>query len=88
MPNPVQSALRAAAEKGVEFVAAWNRRGLAKAGNPFLLGVHAPMREELTLHDLPVTGAIPPGLRGRYLKMGANPANPDPAGHHWFLGAA
>jgi len=44
------------------------------------------MRSELTLYDLAVTGAIPAGLNGRYLKMGANPAKLDPAGHHWFLG--
>ncbi|MGT2489150.1 hypothetical protein ACU4GA_31125 [Methylobacterium oryzae CBMB20] len=31
------------------------------------------MREELTLENLPVSGAIPPGLDGLYLKMGANP---------------
>ncbi len=44
------------------------------------------MQSELTLQDLVVTGSIPAGLDGRYLKMGANPVRPDPAGHHWFLG--
>ena len=86
MPNPLQSALRAAMESGVGWVAAFNRKRLPKAGNPFLAGVHEPMRSELTLQNLPVTGSIPEGFQGRYLKMGANPAKPDPAGHHWFLG--
>ena len=86
MLKPVQSALRAAIEGGVEFVAAYNRRRLPRTDNPFLVGIHEPMRSELTLRDLPVTGSIPAGLNGRYLKMGANPVSPDPAGHHWFLG--
>ena len=85
MPNPVQSAMRAAIEGGVDLVAAFNRRRLPKADSPFGVGIHAPMATELTLHDLAVSGAIPPGLDGRYLKMGANPVAPDPAGH-WFLG--
>ncbi len=86
MPNPVQSAVRAAIEGGVERIAAFNRRRLSRTATPFLVGIHAPMRSERTLHDLAVTGSIPPGLDGRYLKMGANPVNPDPAGQHWFLG--
>jgi len=86
MLNPVQSALRAAIEGGVEFVAAYNRKRLPKIDNPFLVGIHEPMQSELTLQDLAVTGSIPAGLNGRYLKMGANPVSPDPVGHHWFLG--
>ena len=86
MPTPVRSALRAVIESGVETVAAFNRKRLPKAENPFLVGIHEPMRSELTLDDLVVTGSIPAGLNGRYLKMGANPAAPEPAGHHWFLG--
>ena len=86
MPNPVQSAMRAAIEGGVAFVAAYNRRRLPKIDSPFLVGIHEPMRSELTLQDLAVTGCIPACLAGRYLKMGANPVRADPAGHHWFLG--
>ena len=86
MPNPVKSAVRAIAEAAIERVAAFNRRRLPAAGAPYLAGIHAPMQAELTLEHLPVTGAIPPSLHGRYLKMGANPVHPDPAGHHWFLG--
>ncbi len=86
MQNPVQSAIRTVLERGVEVVAAYNRKRLPKTEHPFLVGIHAPMRSELTLRDLPVIGSIPADLDGRYLKMGANPVSPDPAGHHWFLG--
>ncbi|MFC4311736.1 carotenoid oxygenase family protein [Steroidobacter flavus] len=54
--------------------------------NPYLTGVHTPMREELTLEDLPVTGAIPPAFDGRYLRMGPNPRAPKPDKYHWFSG--
>ena len=86
MPNIVETAVRAVAETGVELVAAFNRRRLPKTASPFAGGIHAPMTAERTLHDLPVTGAIPPGLDGRYLKMGANPVDPALLGQHWFLG--
>ncbi len=86
MPNLVESAIRAVGERGVDLVARFNRMRLPKTDSPFLVGVHAPMPRELTLHDLPVTGAIPAGLEGRYLKMGANPVLAKQAGHHWFLG--
>jgi carotenoid cleavage dioxygenase-like enzyme len=38
-----------------------------------LRGNGRPVTEEVTLHDLAVTGAIPPELDGRYLRNGANP---------------
>lgn len=86
MANALQTAVRAVMEKGVDLVASFNRKRLPKLPNPFVVGVHAPMQAELTLHDLVVAGSIPPGLEGVYLKMGANPVKPDAAGHHWFLG--
>ncbi|WP_283206642.1 carotenoid oxygenase family protein, partial [Methylobacterium bullatum] len=86
MPNPFESSLRFAAEGLVALVAACNRLRLPRTPHPFVVGVHAPMREELTLWDLPVTGTIPAGLDGRYLKMGANPASRTRRGHDWFLG--
>lgn len=60
--------------------------GASAADNPYLSGQHSPMRQELTLEDLPVVGAIPPDLDGRYLKMGPNPMAPNPARYHWFAG--
>jgi carotenoid cleavage dioxygenase-like enzyme len=50
----------------------------------FLRGNYAPVREERTDLDLEVTGAIPPGLSGRYLRNGSNPRSGS-AGH-WFFG--
>ena len=49
-----------------------------------MTGVFAPVTEEITRNSLPVTGSIPPELKGRYFRNGANPrahASPD-----WFLG--
>ena len=43
-----------------------------------------PGADELTEHDLEVTGAIPPALSGQYLRNGSNPAS-GTAGH-WFFG--
>ena len=40
----------------------------------FLRGNYAPVHEERTDTDLAVTGAIPPGLAGRYLRNGLEPA--------------
>ncbi|GJD94001.1 8'-apo-carotenoid 13,14-cleaving dioxygenase [Methylobacterium iners] len=86
MSNLVRSAIRAVAEGGVGLMAACNRWRLPRTPSPFVVGVHAPMREELTLCDLTVTGLIPAGLDGRYLKMGANPVRPASRAHEWFLG--
>jgi 8'-apo-carotenoid 13,14-cleaving dioxygenase len=54
--------------------------------NPYLTGLHAPMREELTLENLPLTGSIPAALHGRYLRMGPNPMKANPSRYHWFAG--
>jgi len=54
--------------------------------HPFLTGIHTPMRAELTLTNLPVTGTIPPALNGQYMRIGPNPVKPDPQGYHWFIG--
>jgi carotenoid cleavage dioxygenase len=57
------------------------------AANPYLEANFAPVREELTSGDLPVTGSIPDYLDGRYLRIGPNPLRAaDPATYHWFLG--
>ncbi len=53
----------------------------------FLQGNFAPVREEVTVTDLTVTGTIPAELAGRYFRNGPNPiTDPDPSTHHWFVG--
>ncbi len=55
--------------------------------NPYLEGNFAPVRQEHTVTDLPVTGSIPDHLDGRYLRNGPNPiGDPNPATYHWFTG--
>ena len=57
------------------------------ATNPYLTGNFAPVRDEVTVADLEVTGTLPGHLDGRYLRNGPNPVvDPDPAMYHWFLG--
>jgi carotenoid cleavage dioxygenase-like enzyme len=52
---------------------------------PFhLRGNYAPVMDELTTFDLPVTGAIPPELDGLYVRNGSNPKSG--ASPHWFFG--
>jgi carotenoid cleavage dioxygenase len=55
--------------------------------NPYLSGNFAPVADETTAFDLPVTGRIPRELDGRLLRIGPNPIAPDPSTHHWFLGS-
>ena len=53
----------------------------------FVQGPFAPVAEEVTALDLPVTGSLPTDLNGRYLRNGPNPLGLDDPGAHWFLGA-
>ena len=57
------------------------------AGHRFLEGPFAPVTEEITAFDLPVTGQLPAELDGRYLRNGPNPLGLDDPNYHWFLGA-
>jgi carotenoid cleavage dioxygenase len=50
---------------------------------PYLQGNYAPVADETTAFDLPVSGAIPPELRGLYVRNGPNPRQ---GSAHWFLG--
>src|ERR1700733_6647003 len=57
------------------------------AVNPYLEGNFAPVLEEVTATDLPVTGHVPEALCGRYLRNGPNPVSPpEPSTYHWFVG--
>ena len=59
--------------------------------NPFLSGPYAPVEQEITAFDLPVTGTLPARAERRDLRNGPNPMgleDPAAAGRgHWFLGA-
>jgi carotenoid cleavage dioxygenase-like enzyme len=57
------------------------------ADNRFLDGSFAPVKEEITASDLPVTGQVPAELSGRYLRNGPNPLGLDDPNYHWFVGA-
>jgi carotenoid cleavage dioxygenase-like enzyme len=50
----------------------------------FLSGNFAPVMEEVSATDLPVTGALPRELAGRFVRNGPNPHSG--ASAHWFLG--
>ena len=55
--------------------------------NPYLAGNFGPVDVETTATDLPVTGTLPPELRGRYLRNGPNLVREtDPLAYHWFTG--
>lgn len=60
--------------------------GQAGPATRFLSGIHRPMEAELTLTQLEVRGTIPLALSGRYLRIGPNPVDADPASYHWFTG--
>jgi carotenoid cleavage dioxygenase len=55
--------------------------------NRFLEGPFAPVTEEVTALDLPVTGRVPAELNGRYLRNGPNPVGAADPDYHWFIGA-
>ena len=51
----------------------------------YLSGLKAPVADETTAFDLPVTGTLPAELNGRYFRNGPNPSpGTDPG--HWFTG--
>ena len=52
--------------------------------NRFLHGPFAPVEEEITAFDLPVTGALPAGLNGRYLRNGPNPLGLEDPGYRFW----
>jgi Retinal pigment epithelial membrane protein len=55
--------------------------------NQWLGGPFAPVDQEVTVHDLKVTGTIPGDLDGRLLRVGPNPVDPEnPVTYNWFTG--
>ena len=59
---------------------------LETRGNPYLLGAHAPVTQEMTALDLQVIGDLPKDLHGIYLRNGPNPKFSPQGVHHWFDG--
>ncbi|WP_433555263.1 carotenoid oxygenase family protein [Pseudonocardia xinjiangensis] len=51
----------------------------------YLTGHMAPVPDEIESYELPMTGALPPELTGRYLRNGPNPLPGQDPGH-WFAG--
>jgi carotenoid cleavage dioxygenase len=90
MTSPVEMLIRKAVAGGVTKVAEFNRwrPRLTETANPFLTGVHTPVEDEATIENLGVTGSIPPGLDGCYMRNGPNPIEANPATYHWFAGDA
>ncbi|MFJ2031981.1 carotenoid oxygenase family protein [Streptosporangium sp. NPDC087985] len=54
--------------------------------NPYLLGVYAPVHEEITVGDFEVIGEIPRDLNGVFLRNGPNRRYAGPGRYHWFDG--
>jgi carotenoid cleavage dioxygenase len=54
--------------------------------DPFLAGGWEPVHDELVTDDLAVTGALPAGLSGAYLRNGPNPAFAPLGAYHLFDG--
>ena len=50
----------------------------------WLEGNYGPVKVETTTTGLPVTGSLPPGLTGLYVRNGSNPLQG--VSPHWFLG--
>jgi 8'-apo-carotenoid 13,14-cleaving dioxygenase len=62
--------------------------GSGEGVNQFLAGPFAPVSQEITAFDLPVTGTIPAELNGRLLRTGPNPIDPEDARtYNWFTGS-
>ena len=58
---------------------------MSSSAEPFVRdGYFVPVPDEITAHDLPVAGALPPQLTGVYLRNGPNP-RPGSA-HHVIAG--
>jgi carotenoid cleavage dioxygenase len=89
MNSIVETKIRDAITQSLIKVGKFNRKWAPNFNgpHPYLTGIHKPMREEVTLEALAVTGRIPEGLDGRYLRIGPNALNPhNPARYHWFTG--
>ena len=74
------------ATSGSEPVALAHTLDDADEANPYLMGVYAPVHDEITADDLEVIGEVPRDLNGVFLRNGPNPRFEPPGRHHWFDG--
>ncbi len=58
----------------------------SEAPSPWLTGHWEPVHDELLVTDLEVTGAIPPQIRGTYVRNGPNPQFTPLGAYHLFDG--
>src|SRR6202035_618 len=59
---------------------------MSSSAEPFVAEAYfAPVPDEITAHDLPVAGTLPPQLTGMYLRNGPNP-RPGSAPRHFTAG--
>jgi carotenoid cleavage dioxygenase len=88
MASVIERTIRSGVSSLLSGISAFNRRWLPvpEGPYPYFTGLHEPAAGEYTVENLAVTGALPPGLDGRYLRMGPNPVHRDTRGHHWFIG--
>jgi carotenoid cleavage dioxygenase-like enzyme len=89
MASAIEQLIRKTVATGAIRIASYNRKRLPapEKPHPFLTGIHQPMELEVSLDRLEVRGMIPPGLDGRYVRIGPNPVKPpNPAAYHWFTG--
>jgi len=54
--------------------------------NPYLDGMHAPVRREIEVQELEIIGDVPADLTGIYLRNGPNQRHTPLGVHHWFDG--
>ncbi|WP_448582071.1 carotenoid oxygenase family protein [Thermaurantiacus sp.] len=87
MASAVETAIRGAVGTGLAALAGFNRGRMRRVPNPWMNGVFAPLKDEVTLTALEVRGCIPEALDGLYARNGANPLGTEhQPSHHWFLG--
>lgn len=56
------------------------------SSNPYLTGVFAPVRSEISADDLPVIGRLPQDMDGMFIRNGPNPQFTPRANYHLFDG--
>jgi carotenoid cleavage dioxygenase len=58
----------------------------SSGANPYLAGNYAPVSDEISATELPMSGRLPEALSGRYFRTGPNPHGTPAEPYHWFLG--